>query len=314
MHMKVKKLWTQSSNPLIDIDKNMDGYVEQILKEDIPASVIFAEERQEDPVWGRKKRYGWFGLEEMIQVGSVPKKRINLTIEYVKPRDLENALKDFQRISQISPLVNYWNPQVILDGMKFLTGKWHLSSQSDRSKKITDPLSSDSMTANVTFWGIVDSDEMRQALVSLTDQLHEPVRVSRHYYTTTHDGGSCRGYPPQLKLVKSWEGFDEDMLSDFFQKVQKLVKSYHLMEKWLDPPHHIIFPDDEHFEMFYKLDLLEKTYQAEKKPVQVGYTVLDYPSLEVTVKLWRNSTCELEDEARCFFVLKHEAKMTAYRP
>ena len=310
--MKVKKLWTHSNHPLLDVDTDISNHIEQILNEDVPASIILREERQEEPVWGRRKRYGWFGSEKMIQTDTVSKKRVHLVMEYHEPRHIENVHHDFQRVRQILLPINFWNAEVIFDGMNFLTGKWNVAARSDPGKKITDPIPPDSMEAIATFWGLVDSDEMRQALQSLAGQLYEPVKTSRNYYTTTYHAGSCSGYPPQIKLAKSWEGFDEARLLDFFEKIQGISNAYSLMEKWRedDRSHHILFHGQEPCMNRYKLDLVAKTC---KREVYASDNALrfDYPSLEVTAKIWRNSTHE--NEAMCFFQLRHETKLTAYR-
>lgn len=309
--MKVKELCIMSARPFLEIGKDMRGYVEQILKEDIPASIIIIEDRQNEPIQRHLKRYGWFGSEKTIGIGSVPKKRVKLMIEYSKPRDIENAYQDFKRIEQIM-MLSFWCPEVILDGMNFLTGKWRISAQSDSSKKITDTQPSNSIKATVTLWGLIDSNQMRQTLTSLADQIYEPVKTGRHNYTTEYGGGSCNSYPPQLKLSKSWEEFSEVKLSYFFQKVQEFSESHHLTKRWFRgyARRRMILPDDECFEMLYKLDLLKKTYL--EKRIQTGYKVYDYPMLEVTAKLWRNSNNE--NGARCFFTLNHESIMTAYWP
>lgn len=310
--MKVTKLWTHSSAPLLDINKDMTGYIEHILKEeDIPATILFAEKRQDDPLWGHKKRYGWFGSEETVQVGSVPKKQVYLTMEYHEARHIEIAWHDFKRIQQIMSPIEFWNPYVILDGMSFLTGKWNISPGSHHDIKITDQKPSDNMKATVTLFGFVDSDEMRQELASIADQLYEPVKTGRHLYTTTYDDGSCTSYPPQIKLSKSWEGFDEIAVFKFFQKVQEFSKHHRFMEKWSNYPHHMISPDDEYLEVLYTIDLSKKTRKAEKT-VRVGHATFDCPILEVEANIWRNSVHN--NGARCFFLLRHEPKMTAYRP
>lgn len=310
--MYVKKLWTDSSRPLLEIGEDMGIFARQILKEDIPAVIFLDEERQEDPVWGRRKRYKWFGREENVQVDTVPKKQVHLTIEYSEPRHIENAWRDFRKICAIMPQLSFWDPNILLDKMNVLTSAWYISSRADSNKKITDPQPLDSMTATISLWGLVDSDKMRNDLMSLGCEINEPTKQGRHSYTTTYGSRSHRGYPPLLALVKSWEGFDEDRLVDFFRRIQEISREYHLKDKWMEgySERYMIALDDTSARKRYRIDIPRKVCVEEKLPPdRIEYH--DCPALEVMANIWRTSAHE--DGARCFFMLKSASIMTRYR-
>lgn len=309
--MQVKKLWTHSSRPLLDIGEDLSTFAHQILTEDIPAVVFLDEERQEDPVWERRKRYKWFGREENVQVGTVPKKRVRLTIEYNEPRDIENAWHDFRKICTLRPQLHFWNPEILLDKMNVLTNGWYISSRADSNKKITDPQPLDSMTATIILLGLVDSDKMRNDLMSLECEINEPTKQGRHSYTTTYGSRQHRGYPPLLALVKSWEGFDEDRPVDFFRRIQEISREYYLRDKWIKGyfERDMMALDDTSSLARYRIDIPRKVCVVEKLPSdRGGYP--DYPMLEVAANIWCNSTHE--DGARCFFMLKSAGLMTMY--
>lgn len=200
-----------------------------------------------------------------------------------------------------------WHPRLNLADLSYLQGHWDMSALSDVKKSIMDPCPADTTTAIVTFFGAIESQDVRDSLVSFSDKLHEPLKVSRYSYQT--DSTTC--YPPIIKAEKTWNGFDEQRIHAFFRKVQNAAWHYKIADKWCDYYKGLKMCSDEMGggRIFY-LYPSRKTYRVEKNVSGFGGGGLEYPRLEVKARIWRNSTHE--NGARCYFFLQHQGMMTSY--